>query len=186
MLTLLGSLRLLVWGALRLDSDAVRALQTAPDPRLAGATVLLLAGLSFALGDAVVLVINRVPRARFLATSVALAGLVFAGALLWVGTISLLAAVLFGRASSVDGLLLAGFAYVPLTLTVFTLVPYLGLGLESLLSAWALLAMVVGAMAAFGMDFFPALGCAGPGWVLTRLAPRLFGWPLARLRGAGR
>jgi hypothetical protein len=186
MLTLLDSLRLLVWGALRLDADAVRVLQTAPDPRLSGATVLLLAGLSFALSDAVVLVINRVPRGRFVATSVALAGLVFAGALLWVGTISLLAAVLFGRASSADGLLLAGFAYVPLTLSVFTLIPYLGLGLEALLSAWTLLAMVVAAMAAFGMDFFPALGCTVPGWVLARLAPRLFGWPLARPWGAGR
>jgi hypothetical protein len=148
-----------------------------------GATVLLLAGLSFALSDSVVLVINRVPRVRFVATSVALAGLSFAAALLWVGTIWLLAAGLFGRASSADGLLLAGFAYVPLTLSVFTLVPYLGLALEPVLSAWAMLAMVVAVMAAFGMDFFPALGCTVPGWVLTRVGPRLSGWPLARLSG---
>jgi hypothetical protein len=183
MLNVLGSMRLLVWGALRLDADTLRTLQTAPDPRLLGATVLLLAGLSLALSDAAVLVINRVPRVRFVATSVALVGLSFAGAMLWVGAIRLLAAVLFGRASSADGLLLAGFAYVPLTLSVFTLIPYLGLALETLLSAWALLAMVVAVMAAFGMDLLPALSCVVPGWVLTRTAPRLFGWPLARLSG---
>ena len=99
------------------------------------------------------------------------------GAMIWVGSTWLIGAVLPGNRQVPLWIVLplTAFAYAPLVLSVLIIIPYVGSGIEAVLNTWTLLALVVGVMVAFEVGFVYALVCAGLGWGITRLLPRLAG-----------
>jgi hypothetical protein len=172
-----------IGGALRLDADAYRALLASPHALRLSAAVLVLVGLSWTLGHSAVLFFNRVPPGRFLGTVVALAFSFVLGVLIWTTLVWLIAVVLL-RVRDVPittAVPIAAFGYAPVVLSVFVLIPYAGLGLETVLNTWALLAMLVAVMASFDLGFFGALLCTLLGWAVTKLAPRFAHGPIGRV-----
>jgi hypothetical protein len=178
-----ASILSVIGGALTLNGDQYRALLASAHPLRVSVAVLLLIGLSWTLGNSAVLFFNHVPPDRFVVTVLTLAVSFVLGILLWTGSIWLLAVVLFG----VRGVPLwtivtiAAFGYAPVVLSVLVLIPHLGLGLETVLNTWALLAMLVAVMVSFNMGFFEALVCTLLGWCVVKLAPRFAHGRLGRV-----
>ncbi len=172
----------LVQGALALDRSAFDALLDASDGRLAtGAWVAAAAGLSTAVGQSVVLFAVRVSPRRFVA-SLALQVLIFVAAFfVWALSIALVARLGFDGVRPLgDVIAVVGLAYAPQLLGAFALMPYFGAPLQTLLSAWTLLATVVATAAAFGLGLPSAIACAAGGWLVTQLGQRTVGRPVVR------
>jgi hypothetical protein len=171
------SLRDIVGGALTLNRDAFVALVQSEHPIRLSTTLLVLIGLSWMLGHCAVLFLNRVPPRRFVFRTLGLAGSFILGALLWVGSAWLVASVLPGNRQVPfwNVIPLTAFAYAPLVLSAFIIIPYIGSGIEAVLNTWTLLALVLAMSTAFEMGLVYALLCAGGGWLLTRFLPRLAG-----------
>jgi hypothetical protein len=166
-----------VFGALRLNEDVFVALVRSSDVVRISVTTLILVGLSWMVGHCAVLFMNRVPHPRFLVRTLGLAASFLLGALIWVGSTWLIGAVLPGNRQVPLWIVLplTAFAYAPLVLSILIIIPYVGSGIEAVLNTWTLLALVVGVMVAFEVGFVYALVCAGIGWGITRLLPRLAG-----------
>jgi hypothetical protein len=166
-----------VSGALRLDDEAFVSLIQSPHVFGLSVIVLALVGLSWMLGHCAMLFMNRVPRGRLLVTAIALAGSFVLGAMIWVASTWLVTTLFPGnRNVPLRAVLpITAFAYAPLVLSVFIIIPYVGSGVEAVLNTWSLLALVVAVHVAFEIGVIEALVCALLGWGLTRLLPRLAG-----------
>ncbi len=171
----------LVWGALRLDAAAFRSLLVAAPAAGVGLTVVYLAGLSLAVGQSVVLFAERVSPRRFAATLVVQAVLFLASFVAYALAVWWVARVGFDAARPLrDVVAVVGLAHAPQLLGFLILTPYLGGPLQSLLSAWTLLATVVAAAAVFDLGAAQALACSAGGWVVAQLLQRTLGVPLVR------
>jgi hypothetical protein len=169
----------LVSGALRLDRSTFELAEHAPHGLTAALTVLLLAGGSETLGQAVILILNRVSRVRFVA-ALGLGGVELAlEALAWIASVWLVAGLLVERPSFVSAVRVIGLAYAPLLFGILVFLPYVGPMLARLLRVWALLAAVVGVSVAFDITPIWAAVTAGIGfllrWVFLRLFSGVFG-----------
>ena len=171
----------LVWGALRLDPAAFRSLLVAAPGAGVGLTVVYLAGLSLAVGQSVVLFAERVSPRRFAATLGVQAVLFLASFVGWALAVWWVARVGFDAARPLrDVVAVVGLAHAPQLLGFLILTPYLGGPLQSLLSAWTLLATVVAAAAVFDLGAAQALACSASGWLVAQLLQRTLGAPLVR------
>jgi len=177
------SIRDIVGGALTLNEDVLTALLQSSHPIRLSALTLLLVGLSWMLGHCAVLFLNRVQPNRFALTTFGLALSFVFGALVWVGSTWLVATVLPGNHVVPIWMIvpMTAFAYAPLVLSVAAIFPYVGSGIEAVLNTWTLLALVVAVRTTFGVGILEALLCAGLGWGLTRLLPRITGPRFNRL-----
>jgi hypothetical protein len=165
-----------VGGALRLDRATFDLVEHSPIGLRVALTVLLLAGASETLGQAVVLVLNRVSKRRF-ALALVLGGLelVFE-ALVWIATVWLIAGLFGGdRASFLPAVRVLGLAYAPLLFGVLVFLPYIGPMLARLLRVWVLLAVVTGTSVVFGLVPVVAAVAAVTGFLARWLLLRLFG-----------
>jgi hypothetical protein len=171
------TIREIVGGALTLNEDVLAALLQSSHPIRLSALTLALVGLSWMVGHCAVLFLNRVQPSRFALTTFGLAFSFVFGALIWVGSTWLVATILPGnRAVPAWQIVpMTAFAYAPLVLSVLVIIPYAGSGIEAVLNTWTLLALVVAVRATFGVGIFEALLCAGIGWGLTKLLPRITG-----------
>jgi hypothetical protein len=144
--------------------------------------VVLLAGLSEALGQSIVLFVNRVrPRHFWLALLItALSHMV--SFLLWTASVWLVGSYFFGRNPPIVEVAAAvGLAYAPQLLAFFTLIPFLGNAFALLLSLWSLLALVVAVQVGLGLSLWQAVVASGLGWVLIQLWKRTLGRPIYAL-----
>jgi len=165
-----------VGGALRLDRATFELVEHSPFGLRVALTVLLLAGASETLGQAVVLVLNRVSKRRF-ALALVLGGLelVFE-ALVWIAIVWLLAGLFGGdRASFAPAVRVLGLAYAPLLFGVLVFLPYIGPVLARVLRVWVLLAVVTGTSVVFGLVPVVAAVAAVTGFLAHWLLLRLFG-----------
>ncbi len=165
-----------VRGALRLDRTTFDLAEHSPFGLRVALTVLLLAGGSETLGQAVVLVLNRVSKRRF-ALALVLGGLelVFE-ALVWIAIVWLLAGLFGGeRASFLPAVRVLGLAYAPLLFGALVFLPYIGPVLARLLRVWVLLAVVTGTSVVFGLVPVVAAVAALTGFLARWLLLRLFG-----------
>jgi len=165
-----------VGGALRLDRATFDLVEHSPFGLRLALTVLLLAGASETLGQAVVLVLNRVSKLRF-ALALGLGGLELAvEALVWIATVWLLAGLFGGyRASFAPAVRVLGLAYAPLLFGVLVFLPYIGPVLARLLRVWVLLAAVTGTSVVFGLVPVVAAVAAVTGFLARWLLLLLFG-----------
>jgi len=151
----------------------------APNRHLLALRILLLAGLSEAVGQSVVLFANRVKPVRF-ALSLLISALIFVvGIVFWVVSIGFVARFVFGVAVEWQTLALGvAFSYVPLLFSFLALVPYVGQHVIRLLYVNSYIVLV--RMLAHFLEFaiWQAFLCAGIGFLLIQLARATVGRPV--------
>jgi hypothetical protein len=168
--------------ALALDSSIFVAVQREPAGLWVALAVVLLAGLSEALGQSVVLFINRVRPHRFVLSVVISAFTYSVGYLLWSTSVWLVGVYGFGRSESWWSVAaVVGLAYAPQVLAFFELTPVIGNPFAVLLTLWSMLAIVVAVRAGFNLLTWQAIIASGLGWVLILAWRRTLGRPVYAL-----
>jgi hypothetical protein len=169
--------------ALRLNPDVYAAIQTAPHGLAIALAVVLLAGLSEAAGQSLVLFLNHVRPTRFALALLLSTFSHIAGYAIWTLTIWLAAGLLFGVHTPLLGLASAvGLAYAPQIFSFFCLTPFLGNAFGVLLSLWSMLAVILAIRVGFGLETVQAVLLAGLGWLLLQVLRRTIGRPVIRLQ----
>jgi hypothetical protein len=172
----------LVQGAMALNPDAFRSIETLPRGTDVAILVLLLAGLSQAIGQGIVLFANRVKPLRFV-LSLAIAAILFVfSTAFWVLSVWAVSHTLFGVTTGFMTVFrVLGLAYAPLLWSFLTALPYLGVPISVLLSIWSLLAFVHGFDLVTDLDRWQVVWCALLGWVVFQIMQRTIGRPAAAL-----
>lgn len=170
----------LVLGAIALNSEAYKLIQTLPNGTWAALYIVLIAGLSQSLGQATVLFINRVRPFRFI-LSLLIAAILFASSyIFWVLSTWLACYLFLGERPAVFVVARTlGLAYAPLILSFFVALPYLGVPISVLLSVWSFLASLTGLKVALGLGIWQAFWCSALGWAVFEVLQRTIGRPIA-------
>ncbi len=172
----------LIGQALRLRPEAFALLETQLGGLRLALWVVFSAGLSSALGQSLVLFVNRVTPRRLIASLVVSAGIFAVSFLFWVASIWLVAGQLFDRDRLfIDVVRAVGLAYAPQLFGFFALTPYLRAAITAVLSIWLLLATLVATQVVFGIPLAPAVASAALGWLLLQVGQRTVGRPLVWL-----
>lgn len=187
----LGNFLVLADGALGLKAPVF--VGAADSPALAAALLIaFLSGVSEMIGQSVVLVINRVPLYRFLA-SLAFTGVIYlVAALTWATSVVLIAPLFGADIVSVIGygglFAIIAMSYAPRLFGVLTIAPYFGVALGYALDAWVLACVIYGLHAANDLPFRAAAICGLAGWtagfVIRSLVGHFLRGPLTALRRA--
>jgi predicted Abi (CAAX) family protease len=167
-------------GVMRLqDAAFVEALHV-HHPYAIAAAIVLLAGLSEAAAQSIVLFANRISPARF-ALSLITNTLLFAfGYLVLVASTFAIFALPGAPHVSFDTLLLVfAFSYAPRVFTFWAALPYVGNAIQWALRVWHLLAMVVGVAAVAHLRHIEAFVYVAAGWLLMIVVQHTFGRPVA-------
>lgn len=175
----LSFFREIIRQALRLNSTVYAAIQIAPNGIYIALLVVALASISGALGQSIVLFINRVrPRRFILALGLSTANQML-GFVLWAVIVWLVSSYIFGATQTFVAVAAAvGLAYAPQLLTFFELIPFFGNGFAVLLSLWSMLAIVVAVQVGTGLELWQAVVTSGLGWLLILLWRRSIGRPI--------
>ena len=168
--------------ALRLEPSVYQAIQTSADGLRIALWVVLFASASSALGQSIVLLVNRVrPHRFFLALAIGAMSHVV-GFLLWSVTVWGVSTYIFGAETSIIALGAAvGLAYAPQLLAFFELTPFLGNPFALILTLWSMLAVTIAVDVGTGLLFREAALTSALGWALIQLWKRSIGWPIYAL-----
>lgn len=179
-------------GALELEPDVFRQAEALPTGLRTALLVVLLAGVSTALGQSAVLFINRIKVGRF-AASLIVAAVIFAFTyLFWTTSTLLIARYVFHSTAPWRGVAIAvGLGYAPRVFGLLVFMPFFGIPVFVLLSLWSLLAILTGVGGVLGLPAWQALLCSVLGWLVLQLLERTVGRPVVgvarwlRRRAAG-
>ncbi|MDX2244243.1 MAG: CAAX protease [Leptolyngbyaceae cyanobacterium bins.302] len=172
----------LIGGAFGLSQEAFQRLATLPGGLWLALLVVLFAGFSLAIGQSIVLFVNRVRPERF-AFSLLLNAILFTIGYIFL-VLSTWLITFFPGAAKVSLLTLfkvLGLAYAPLLFSFLSALPHVGYPLQNLFSIWNLLAMVVAFAAVANTKLSSALGYVVIGWVIKQLLENTIGQPIAQL-----
>lgn len=165
--------------ALTLDERIFIAAQQAPWGLTFALLVVLLAGLSEALGQSIVLFASRVKPRRFVASLFLSANLYLFSFLFLSASVWLVGTQVFGREASFGTILrTVGLGYAPYLFSFFVLTPYFGNPIGLLLGVWSLLAILEAVQATLSLTLPQAFLCSVLGWLLLQLAQRTVGRPI--------
>ncbi len=170
----------LAQGAMALDPEAFRLIETLPGGVKVSLYVLLLAGFSQAIAQSIVLFVNRVKPIRFV-LSLGMATILFViSTAFWVLSVWLVSHVLYRADTSfLTAFRVLGLAYAPLLWSFLVAMPYLGVPIGVVLSIWSLLSFVRGFDIVTGLGRWSALWCAIAGWIVFQIMQRTIGRPVA-------
>lgn len=170
----------LVQGATVLNPEAFRLIETLPNGTKVALYVLLLAGLSQAGAQSIVLFVNQVKPIRFV-LSLGIAAILFViSTAFWVLSVWTVSHVLYGADTAfLTVLRVLGLAYAPLLWSFLVAMPYLGVPIGVVLSIWSLLSFVRGFDFVTGLGRWQALWCAILGWIVFQIIQRTIGRPAA-------
>ncbi|UBF30025.1 CAAX protease (plasmid) [Kovacikia minuta CCNUW1] len=163
-----------------LNGEVFQRIITLPKGMTLAISVVLLAGLSLAVGQGIILFINRVQPTRFVFTLLVNAILYLFEFLFLV--LSTWFICLFTKSVNLSLptlLIVLGLSYAPLLFSFLGALPYLGFPLLRILSIWHLLAMVVGFGAVANMGAGFAFGYVALGWFVRELLEHTVGQPIA-------
>jgi hypothetical protein len=168
----------IVWGAIALNPEAFKLIQTLSFGERLAFLIVLLAGLSQSIGQGIVLFVNRVSRIRFI-LSLAIAAILFAFSyVFWAASTWLAAVLILPQNPSFWALTRTlGLSYAPQILSFFIALPYLGVPISIVLSIWSFLAFLTGLQVALGVDTWQAFLCGVLGWVVFQILQRTIGRP---------
>lgn|GEM_PF-797888 len=168
--------------AMRLDPSIYRAIQIAPNGLWVALLIVSLASMSEALGQSVILFINRVrPRRYLVALGISTVSNMI-GYLLWATVVWLMGAFFYGLDFPFIAIASAvGLAYAPQLLAFFELVPFLGNPFGIILSLWSMLAIAVAIYVGLNFTFGQALLASATGWLLIQVWRRTIGIPVYAL-----
>lgn len=172
----------IVTGALRLEPASFEAIVARPDGLRLALAVLVLSGLSNAVGQSIALFVSRVRPWRFLA-SMAVGALLFAASvLIWGAALGLLASLAFSQGAGARTVAeVVGLAHAPRLFAFLVLTPYFGSFLGALLTVWTLLALAMGARTVFGLGLMEAVAVLGLAWLAIEILSRTLGRPIVAL-----
>ncbi|HEY9752017.1 MAG TPA: hypothetical protein V6C46_03645, partial [Coleofasciculaceae cyanobacterium] len=171
----------LVGGAFALQAAAFQRVTALPDFWLA-LLVVLLAGLSLAVGQSIILFINRVKPIRFVFSLLLNAILFVFGFLFLVFSTWLICQLPWSVQVSFPTLVkVIGLAYAPLLFSFLGALPYLGYPILALLSVWNLLAIVAGFAALTSISWAAAFSYVAFGWFVKQVLENTIGKPIAQL-----
>ena len=172
----------LTWiqGALELDGGTFASFTESMHASRLALMILLLGGVSQAMGQSVALFANRVAPWRF-AASLITGSLTFtASVLVWSAGVDITTRLLLQHEVPLwDVLRVVGLAHAPRIFGFFTFTPYFGTGIGVLLTLWTYLALTVGVRSAFGLGQVEALTTMGAAWILSEVTSRTLGRPAA-------
>lgn len=189
-LSFLGLLISLAWQAAQFSSEAFMQVTVATDAQSAAILIAFLAGVSEMTGQSAILIYNRTPLYRFIA-SLAYTGLSYiATALIW-GLSAICVSITTGTGmlswfeiTSVMAILCLAFA--PRLLGVLTITPHIGPGIANILEAWALVLAIFGMHVALDLSIFVATIVGLVGWLVSvamrTILGRVLRRPLAAMR----
>jgi hypothetical protein len=143
------------------------------------------AGVSLGLGtQALALFVNNRSRRNFW-LNLLLSGVVYVAAwLLWAGSIWALGRLLFQTEPSLEQMVrLVALAITPYYFGFLALVPYLGIGVQRLLTTLTLIGVVAAVAVAAQTQLWRALVATAGGWLVLLLVQRLLNRPVAFLGG---
>ncbi len=165
--------------ALTLSMERLAVVPSLPDASTATLLIVLLAGVSEAAGESVVLFVNRVrPRRFFL--SLAVSGLLFVFTYLFLsGSVIAVTRWLLGPdVRAFDMAIVVGAAFAPRMFGFLGFLPYFGQPLGALLQAWSVLAALRGVRAVLGAGILEAIAAVALGALLLAVLQRTVGLPL--------
>jgi hypothetical protein len=169
----------LVSGAIALNPESFKLIETLPQGTRVALLIVLLAGLSQALGQIIVLFINRVKPIRFI-FSLGIATILFAfGFIFWAISTWIASYILFRQNASPEAIVRTlGLSYAPEMLSFFIALPYLGVPIGTILSVWSFLTFLIGLKVALGINTWQAFWCSVLGWAVFEILQRTIGRPL--------
>jgi hypothetical protein len=171
----------LVGGAIALNPDTFRLFQTLPQQEWVALLITLAAGFSNAVGQGIILFVNRVRPFRFILSLFLSAVLFVVGWVFWAISTRLAYDIAFepnsnwGQIGSILGL-----AYAPQLLSFLIAAPYLGVPISILLSIWSFLSFLTGMEAVLSLSAWQAFLCSGLGWAMLQVLQRTIGRPLKK------
>jgi predicted Abi (CAAX) family protease len=172
----------LVWGALTFNPNIFIGLGNYGFGQGVAITIILLAGLSQAVGQSIVLFINKVKPLRFF-LSLGMATLIFfATYLFWVISLWVVVDLIFGAQFKVTYVAIAlALGYAPQLFAFLVALPYFGVPISVLLSIWTLLTITAGLEATTDLTPWQVMVSVGLGWVVMQLGQRTIGRPVTQL-----
>lgn len=139
-----ASLRIALQQALALNANFYDRVESSPQNRRLALTIVILAGISQAIGSSIISLINQASIISLITTSLLTGLIIVAGYYLWTFAIWKIGQWLKPIDPTYNDLLIPiGFAYAPQVLNFLTLVPLLGRPIQMSLAVWSLLAVVV-------------------------------------------
>ncbi|WP_411819883.1 hypothetical protein ABFZ85_14605 [Hyphococcus formosus] len=180
----------LAWSAMWFGTSAFVRAALSPEARNTALLIAFLAGVSEMTGQSVILVINRIPLYRFLA-SLAFTGVTYiVTAIIWalatiiVAPLTQIGTLAPSEIAAAIGIIALSFS--PRLFAFLSLAPYFGVALANFLEAWAMALVVFGLHVALDMPVGAALFCGSIGWLLSyglrTYLGHLLARPLGRLR----
>lgn len=170
----------LISGAIFLKSEVFFSIQQLPLGLKAAIRIVLLTGLSQAIGQGIVLFANRVKPFRFILSLILSAILYTISFLFWVLTTWLVSSFLFEVNTSFNDVVRTlGLSYAPLLGSFLIALPYFGVPISVILSIWSFLSFLVGLSVVFQLDTWESFQCAILGWLVFQFLQRTIGKPLA-------
>lgn len=169
----------LVNGAVRLRPEAFARIEESAGFGVA-LPIVFVAGVSQAIGQSVVLFVNRVRPARFV-FSLAIAALLFVVvyALFTLSVVLVIRNLFGGELTFPSAARIVGVGFAPRMLAFLAFVPFFGIQIDVLLSLWALLTVLTGIALVEGIAPWQALLAALLGGLLLVVVQRIVGRPLA-------
>ncbi len=171
--------------AMRLNPRAFEIVESRPDTAWVVLAVAIVGGASLLLGQSVILFVNRVRPARFVA-SLLLNGVVFALSLMiWGAAIWLTSRVLYpNEIPLTKALRLTGMGAAPYVFGFLVLLPYAGNFIGKVLAVWSFLVVLAAMTSLAAGNFGPALICTVLGWLVVMVMSATIGRPVIYVRNA--
>lgn len=172
----------LVWGAIALKPEAFDYIKTLPLAPKAAGYVVILAGLSQAIGQSIILFINRVKPLRFI-LSLLISALLFGfGYLFWALSTWSIKNLFYPPTIPFEAVRATlGFAYAPQLLGFLIALPYFGVPINIILSIWSFIALLLGLTTSLNLEVVDAAICGTLGWLVVQVLQRTIGRPVANL-----
>lgn len=174
----------LIGQVLALDKEAYFSLITNNNFELA-IFVVFMAGLSQAIGQSIVLFVNRVsPRRFFLSLFISAFIYIFSFFFL-VFSISFTVNMAFGIDQHLKTVVaVTGFAYAPFIFSFASLAPYFGNFINLVLSLWNLTALIIAVSIVFSLNGYQAVVSTLFAWLLIQILRVTIGRPIQSLSRA--
>jgi predicted Abi (CAAX) family protease len=164
-----------------LNGDAFRLAVLKPEGLPFAILIVVLAGVSQAIAQSIILFINQVKPLRFF-LSLVINALLFAAGVFFLVLSTWLITLLPGSVTvPLETLaIVLGLSYAPLIFSFLGALPYIGVPILSVLSIWHLLAMVVGIASVTQLNLTNSFGYVAFGWIAFQVLQQTLGRPIAR------
>ena len=169
----------LISGVLRLDTETFSVLHGLPRASLLGWVIVLAVGVSEALGQSIMLFVNKVKPAQFVKALLAVGFSYSLSLILWLLSTWAIANLLFDAGLSWRTLARTlAFACTPLIFSFLAAMPYFGVAALFAIGFWSLLAMTTGLEAITDLWTQQALFSVVLGYLVFQLLRRTIGRPV--------